>query len=73
MCLVSHDKPLDDSEAVWKIVESTHRKDRDKHKLKPEGWGGGSEELLSDPEESSRCLEEDGFGLFGIYYSESIS
>ena len=48
MCLVSHDKPMDDSEAVWKIVESTHRKDRDKHKLKPEGWGGVLRELLGD-------------------------
>lgn len=48
MCLVYHDKPMDDSEAVWKIVEITHRKDKDKHKLKPEGWGGGGEELLSE-------------------------
>ena len=63
MCLVYHDKPMDDSEAVWKIVEITHRKDKDKHKLKPVGWGGGGEELLSDPEESSRCLEEDDFWI----------
>ena len=52
-------------------VEITHRKDKDKHKLKPEGWGGGGEELLSDPEESSWCLEEDDFGSF--MYSASIS